>query len=76
MKTQLEIQRAHDLLAGIFVGEIPFRFTPAAEKPMHAALDVLCWVLGHDHNEAFGENLRKLEEDIRARGFVLENQGN
>jgi hypothetical protein len=72
-----EIQRAHDLLLPIITGEIPFTFASAENKQcVHAMLDVLCWVLEHDHNLAFTANLTAIEEDLRNRGFILEDHGN
>lgn len=67
-----EIQRAHDILEAVVLGEVIA--TPpndGAEAAMHATIDALCWVLRHDHNPAFATNLAKLERNIAAAGYVL-----
>ena len=76
MKTQAEIQKAHDQLIAIILGEVPIPF-PAESKPlMQANCDVLCWLLGCAHNQTFANNLAKAEADLAARGFVLERLNN
>jgi len=71
MKSPLEIQRAHDQLVGIVLQEVPLPIDVSEHRLMRAALDVLCWVLDHDHNVAFAENLTMLEERCREIGFAL-----
>lgn len=75
LRAALEIQRAHDMLKGIAIGEIPIAFGgPDAELQramMFSALDVLCWVLRHDHNTEFATNLDALEEAAAKAGFAL-----
>ena len=74
MKSEDEIHRAHDLLRGIVLEENgipnPLKGTPH-EESLTSALDVLCWVLGHDHNVSFRDNLRMLEDYLAAHGVVL-----
>ena len=64
------IERAHDLLAGILNGDVPLELAPEDERQAHTALDVLCWVLEHQHNPTFANNLHQLEEKARKRGFL------
>lgn len=71
-----EIQRAHDLLVPILIGELKLLMGEETRKALHAACDVLCWVLNHDHNQAFADNLRKVEEAAAAKGFRLLDHGN
>jgi hypothetical protein len=73
MKTELEIQRAHDLLIGIVIGEAPNPFKPGSieQECLTVACDVLCWVLGHDHNIQFQGNLDKIENWLKQYGVVL-----
>jgi len=72
-----EIQRAHDLLVPVLLGEVPNPFeTPESKRYLHCAADVLCWILQHDHNLTFGENLEKLETGLKELGFQLNNHGN
>ncbi len=33
--------------------------------------DVLCWLLGHDHNTTFADNLDKLEKYVASLGYQL-----
>jgi len=76
MKTQSDIQKAHDQLTAILLGEVPNPF-PAESKPlMQANCDVLCWLLGCEHNKTFATNLAKAEADLAAKGFVLERLNN
>lgn len=68
-----EIQRAHDLIASILGGDVPPMALPYG--PHRSALkqisSVLCWVLEHDHNLAFGELLAHLETALAATGYAL-----
>ena len=62
--------RAHDILSAFVLGEVP-GVKSKASRELHAALDVLCWVLGHDHNPAFAENLDTLASLAAAQGYEL-----
>jgi hypothetical protein len=70
-KTADEIQKAHDILGGILLGETPITLTPEIESKVTAQMDVLCWALGHGHNENFGRNIAMLTEHLRKMGVVL-----
>lgn len=80
MKTQDEIQRAHDQLSSIIIGECPnpcnpekpFKGESLEERCLVEQCAVLCWILGHDHNATFGKNLATLDAWLAERGFVLE----
>ncbi len=76
MKTQGEIQKAHDILVAIIVKEVPIDVKPEQRKLLKAATDVLCWVLEHDHNKAFGANLALIEQEAEKKGFVLTTRNN
>jgi hypothetical protein len=69
IRKESEIQAAHDRLTAIVLGEVPI--WTANTESVTAALDVLCWVLGHDHNQTFAENLRTIDDTLAERGFVL-----
>lgn len=71
MKSRDDIQRAHDTLVAQVTGEVPFLFDESARLPMRAALDVLCWVLGHDHNVSFAHVLENLDAGLRDLGYEL-----
>jgi hypothetical protein len=70
-----DIQRAHDILAAIVLGEVPVSMSPLEDATLHGALDCLCWVLEHDHNQAFAKNLASVHRAIEARGFRLRDSG-
>jgi hypothetical protein len=54
MKTQEEIQAAHDKLIAFMNGKIPFKMSKDAPDPRAVAYacKALCWVLADDHPEA------------------------
>lgn len=72
MKSELEIQRAHDLIVPVLLGDVKVKLDERAKLVMHAAADVLCWVLDHDHNDAFAQNIEQLEQKLKEKGFILE----
>lgn len=77
MKTQAEIQEAHDRIVQTVLGDAPNPFEGANSKMLLiAAADVLCWVLEHEHNQSFADNLKKLTEGQRALGYELVDYGN
>lgn len=75
MKTQDEVQRAHDLLCGIVTGEVrSFPMAPSELQSLHAVLDCLCWILEHEHNQVFQENMAILEERLQEAGYCLRKE--
>ena len=70
MRRQEEIQKAHDMLRAVVIGEVP-NPQPDAEPIMRANLDVLCWVLEHDHNKTFTNNVQLLDEALVGMGFQM-----
>jgi hypothetical protein len=61
MRSADEIQFAHDVLVGIILGEAELRGATKEDlKNITNAAAVLCWVLRHDHNTSFGENLKRI----------------
>ncbi len=72
-----EIQRAHDVLVAIVTGEVEIEGLEdeSDQAMLHAALDVLCWVLHHAHNRKFGEILQSIEMLARANGYELVDSG-
>lgn len=71
MRTEAEIQEAHDLLCGIKLGEVKIDLPASAMVGLTVALDALCWVLWHDHNVTFQENLDGLREAAKELGYEL-----
>ena len=71
-----EIQRAHDLLIGILLGETPYHLTKEAKGRYSMMACVLCWVLQHDHNPRFAELLKEVEAAIKEAGLELYDDSN
>lgn len=71
LKSEEEIQRAHDTLWSLVTGEIAIASTRGTIQAAHCALDVLCWILNHDHNKSFQANLDEIQREAERRGFVL-----
>jgi hypothetical protein len=71
MRSELEIQRAHDLLIGIALGDAQVPLTLEMRLILHASADALCWALEHDHNPNFENVLQELEALAKHRGFAL-----
>lgn len=67
MRSELEIQRAHDLLNQLD------QIRPQFPLLLRAARDVLCWVLSHKNE--FDETLKEVEAHLREMGFELEDTG-
>lgn len=77
MRSQEEIQRAHDALVGVINREVPAEMKDRdTQLALHAATDTLCWVLQDGCESDFEANLAKLEKEIAARGFRLERRAN
>lgn len=72
MKTELEIQRAHDILVEIILKRAPNPFEEDAMPFLLANAAVLCWILDHDHNPAFGENLVKIQSWLLNHGYEIQ----
>jgi hypothetical protein len=71
MQREDEIQRAHDMLRAAVMDEVPHPFDPDVLRAMHASLDALCWVLQHNHNVAFRDNLERLRKFLEVRGYQM-----
>lgn len=74
LKTILEVQRAHDILLAVLLGEINARpKTEQDQLAMSAAANVLCWVLGDDCGSAeqFTANLAAIDAAAAAQGYTL-----
>lgn len=74
-----EIQRQHDRLVGILLDEriqTAIGLDSEGQQHMSALASVLCWVLRHDHNDAFEQYLMALDERCRGVGFHLPAEPN
>jgi hypothetical protein len=71
MKSQEEIQKVHDQLTGILLEEsLRVQLPPGASETLQGAANVLCWVLDHNHNSTFFDNvIEKTEKWTEARGY-------
>ncbi len=71
MRTRDDIQRAHDVLhEALFKHPKLFKTNTTRQRVM-AALGALCWILGHEGGEAFGQRLSAVEEEFERTGFKL-----
>lgn len=80
MRSSSDIQRAHDVLAQVLSGGTPVQLDMDSQILMTECCSVLCWALGHDHDQgnddvSFGVELERLEDELRAYGGVLINTG-
>ncbi len=64
-----QVKRAYNMLRAAIIGEVSrdsknaFRVLAAI-----AALDTLCWVMGHEHDTALGKTLTGIEAAEARRG--------
>ncbi len=74
IRTETEVQRAHDILVGIILDEVPIemRATEKQKFQISQMTSVLCWVLHHDHKSAFAELLADIEKTANELGIVIE----
>lgn len=70
MKTEDEIQLAHDKLAAVILHDVNVGLSEEQIKWLSLYCDVLCWMLGHDHNRNFESNLKALDLEFEERGIV------
>ena len=76
MKTQLQIQRAHDVLLAYVLDEVPVQVTQEQRNSLAQFACTLCWVLDHDHQPKFNEVLAELEKTIESVGGIIERRDN
>jgi hypothetical protein len=69
LRTRDEIVRAHDAW-GLLILEPPFHngVDEKARRILICQMDVLCWVLHHDHNTVFAKNLALIEQALAELG--------
>lgn len=76
MISQSEIQRVHDILSEVVLGKVPIGFeSDESEAACEAALNVLCWILGHDSGAMFSRNIEAIEAAAKAKGYGLIDAG-
>ena len=73
VKSHDEIQRAHDILVFLILNQSVVE--QLLDKPDRDGLcrfaDVLCWVLGHAHNDSFVVFMKQIEDALLASGSVF-----
>lgn len=69
VRSAAEVQRAHDRLVAIVTGDVDVGLGPTELNYAVCNLDVLCWLLGHEHNQTFHNNLQLIDEQFTARGI-------
>lgn len=75
MRTEEEIQHAHDFLQSILVYDNELdpkdRMDADLKMKVHLAHDAMGWALGHECGKAFGENMENLRQALDKAGFKL-----
>jgi hypothetical protein len=75
MRTPAEIQRAHDLFGLVSLASDVFGHEPGENMLLTCvAPDVLCWVLEHDHNQRFADDLERIERALKPLLGTLVNR--
>lgn len=74
MKSKREIERVHELLEYV-LDSGPVKDHDTLMKLL-AARNVLCWALGHTHENPFVEYLSLIEKEIREQGADVKLQNN
>jgi hypothetical protein len=70
MKTQAEIQKAHDILHFLTADpDRPVMLNKEAAIAAHAVHDALGWILGFDCGVTFAENLKSIQQGLRELGY-------
>jgi len=76
MKTELEIQFAHDMLVGIMLNEVSVSMAPELRDYIRDATPVLCWVLEHQHSPVFDNVIKQIEDEMAKHGIKMERRNN
>lgn len=67
------VEQAHELLCWTLDARTATAVDQTASRYLSAALDVLCWLLEHEHNPNFEDNLERIRqafEDAARRGEI------
>jgi hypothetical protein len=75
LRDEMEIQRAHDILEALLLGELDVPISDETRIGIHIARSTLCWVLRHDEISEFANNLAQIEKAIADAGYVLKHRG-
>ena len=74
LRTQAEIQRAHDLLLAVILKDVELPFSETTRGLISVSASVLCWCLRHEHNDAFDRNLKIIENAVALAGYVVRDK--
>ena len=69
MRSEAEIAEAHDLLQAV-LEQPPAGLGDEEYRIIALSVNVLCWILAHDHNPLFGEALQGLKDEIVRQEFA------
>jgi len=72
LRTHDEVQRAHDVLVQLVINQdLAEEIDPALIESLSHRLDILCWVLCHDHPQGFAEGLAAIATAFAELGIVV-----
>jgi len=69
LKSQAEIQRAHDILHFLGLPQAPAIFKREGAAVCNGVHDALAWVLGFPCGKSFAANLEAAMEELRRHGY-------
>lgn len=80
MRSHNEIQEAHDILTALILDAIPGHksvFHPKDISHIETACNVLCWVLQHQYNTTFSNNMKKIKDKLKEHGVrIIDTRNN
>ena len=73
LRSREEIDRAHDLLVQLRLDQpvLDRVIHTADQHRLNAAIDVLCWILRHEHSRTFANILTDIELRLAALGYAM-----
>jgi len=72
VRYRAEITKAHDVITAVLRGEVKVDLEHHERRILQAALDTLCWVLLHPHNDRFEQGLQALLTAMQEAGYELQ----
>ena len=67
----IEIIKAHDILDAILHDDLPLNMTKHQKEDFTQMKVLLCWVLQHDGQRWFADNLARLQKELEKYGYEL-----
>ena len=62
------IQMAHDILVAVILTETPLKPTRSEAQSYQLCASVLCWILGHTHNDGFSDLMQHVCRSVAEHG--------